>query len=190
MKTSLPWVGGGVAAAFTILVFVLLTAGPSCSKPAVQLPPPPPPPILIPPLHDAQAGEQLVLSNGVIDQIYRVVSASDGEVEVEITTRRDDMPVEERAPYKVTLNRNSWGIKADHNGAPTVNRRFVRDTLDAGGKTFPCWRVDVFSRKGNFVYWLTDALPVHGIVKIARVVKNRIEDEQAFVYKRHTFPPK
>lgn len=174
--------GGAVLAAALVLSFQ------GC-RPEVPAAPPPPAAVLVPPLHDAEAGEELVLCSpdGSYEQVFRVVSASDLEVEVEYTEYRNGEPV----PGKKTnyrWHRNGFAIPEG-----MVVRRIDREeiTLDhmEGSPTLNCWRLHLYSRSGNRVYWFSEKFPVQGWVKIARLTdKGRLEEELGFFVTRSRFP--
>ena len=159
-----------------LAVIVLgLAAASCCPAPPAALPPPVFPP-LIPPLHDAQVGEWLRLAAGVDAEVYRVVRATDYAVDVEITRYHDEAP--EGPPSVETWPRNGFSLPADK----SVIRAIEPDRIEVAGKWFDCWRVHVFSHVAGLterVYWICDKIPVHGLLKIANVVKGGPDEAHA-----------
>lgn len=119
------------------------------------------PAVLIPPLHDAQTGEQLRMHRGDEEWVWRVVSASDEEVSVDFFVYRGGVVVEGRTDH-LRWMRNSFGIPEGF-----VIREIRRDRIDVGGTSYDCWRLKAYAREGARYYWITDSLPVSGFLRIA-----------------------
>ncbi len=139
---------------------------------------------LVPPLHDAKAGEWLRLEVGADALEYRIVGADDLTVHVEIVQYRDDVPV--GPPFKEVWSRNNFGLPVDP--AEGVVRRYEPDHIVAAGRSWDCWRLHVHSRQGVRYYWVTDELPVHGVIKYAGVsAKGEVQEAYAPVVVAHGF---
>jgi hypothetical protein len=148
--------------AAAVAVVAALAAAPGCPRAPAGPPPAVAPAVLVPPLHDAAAGEELRLRRGTEDYVWRVVSTTDEEVEVESTVFRDG--VVSQPPVRIRFDRNGWGIPRDPHH---VIREIRRDHVEAGGRGWDCWMLRVHSRTSVRYYWITDELPVHGVVRIA-----------------------
>jgi hypothetical protein len=150
-------------------------AAASCRDDPPPAPPPPPPRALIPPLHDAQVGEWLRVETGVDSEMYRVVAATDYEVTVEITRYKAGEPTS--SPTRQTWSRNSFGLPAN-----CVVRQIDPESLVIGGVRYDCWRLSIFSREtgaAQRAYWISDAIPVHGLLEAAVVQKGSVDDLHA-----------
>ena len=132
-------------------------------------PPPPstvaaPPAVLVPPLHDAQVGEELRMRRGAEEWLWRVVSATDDEVAVDFFITRGGI-VDESGTEHLRWRRNSFGIPDGPEGY--VIREIRRDRIDVGGRSHDCWRIKAYARDAVRYYWITDALNVSGFLRIA-----------------------
>lgn len=164
-----------IAHALEVVAVVVALSASSCCKDPPPAPPPPPPPSLIPPLHDAQVGEWLRLEVGVNAEVYRVVGVSDYEVQVEITSYRNGEP--SSSPVVHTWHRNDFGLPAN-----CVVRQIDPDSIDVAGKRYDCWRLSIFSHEagaGQRLYWVSDKIPVHGLLKAAAVQQGAPDDLHA-----------
>ena len=123
-------------------------------------PPPLAAAVLVPPLHDAEPGEELRMRRGNEEWTWRVTSTTDTEVEADFTVRRDGEPV--GPPKSQRWTRNGFGIPDEF-----VIREARRDRIEVGGRTWDCWMLRVHSRTGIRYYWISDALPAHGVLRIA-----------------------
>jgi hypothetical protein len=136
---------------------------------------------LIPPLFDAKPGEQLVVGAGDLEYEYVVRSVLGDRVEVDVFKRLRGEPAP-GGPTRVVWNRNGWGMPAD-----TIIRQIEYDVRVLHGRPWPCWRLNVHHKQGARVYWITDELPVNGVVGAARIIKGRVEDELAQGAMRDSF---
>jgi hypothetical protein len=163
-----------IAAVTGVVLVAVALAAASCRKD----PPPPPPapfPSLIPPLHDAQVGEWLRLEAGVDAEVYRVVGASDYEVQVEVMRYHNGEP--SSSPAVQTWSRNGFGLPAN-----SVIRQIDRDAIDVGGVRYDCWRLSIFTREAGAPqrsYWVSETIPVQGLLKAAIVQKGEADDVHA-----------
>ena len=144
---------------FAALLLGTATLAGGCRK-EVPPPPPPPPAILIPPLHDAVVGEELRLRRGTEDWVWRVASATDNELGIDFFVYRDGAPT--GPPEALRWPRNGFGMPPDF-----VIREISRDRVVVADRSWDCWRVRAFARDGARWYWITDELPVHGVIRMA-----------------------
>lgn len=156
--------------AVVIAVILAALAGFGAASLRRAPPPPPPPtivPTLVPPLHDAKVGEWLRIKSGVDEQLYRVVGVSpdDYEIDVELTQYQNGLPLAKPTPFK--WHRNSFGLPHD-----CVVRAIDRDRVEVDGKSYECWRLQVFTHQGNWVYWISEEIPAHGVLMMTKVGKN------------------
>ncbi|MCE9636541.1 MAG: hypothetical protein K8T90_12625 [Planctomycetes bacterium] len=147
-----------IVGAIVLPLFASLLA--SCRH-DVEPPPPPAPAILVPPLHDAVAGEELRLRRGNEDWIWRIASVSDTELEVEFRRMQGGAPLGQTDILR--WPRNQFGIKDDY-----VVHECRRDRIEAAGRTWDCWLVRAGSKTEAIWYWVTDELPVHGVIRMAK----------------------
>lgn len=153
-----------------LLVLALALTG--CpDPPAPAAPVAPPLPTLVPPLNDAQVGEWVRIGVGKASEVVKVVDASDFQVKVQIIRYVDDEP---QSPVFEVWPRNSFGVPADG-----VIRAIDRDWIDVTGKRYECWRLAVYGRQRQMVYWVSEEIPVHGILKVAALNKGEIDDVNA-----------
>lgn len=143
-----------------VLLAPLLACSLGCGQ-KIEPPAPPPPAVLIPPLHDTELGEQLILKRGLEEHVYTVVQAGDASVEVEVQKYQDGEL--HGPPRSVTWSRNGFGMPDG-----TVIRRIERARTDVAGKTWDCWLVHVHSRKGQFYAYISEDAPVHGVLQMMR----------------------
>lgn len=138
------------------LVLASLTGCPAAPPPA----PPMAPARFVPPLVDAEPGEELRLRRGDEDWIWRVASTSEVEVLVEFRKVRGGEPTE--PARSLSMHRNNLGLPE---GFMVLEMR--RDRIEAAGRSWDCWRVR--ARAGDSVrsYWISEELPVHGVIRIA-----------------------
>src|SRR5688500_4642344 len=139
------------------VVVAALLAWASCREAPVP-PPPVPPAVLLPPLHDAVAGEELWMRRGREDWLWRVVSATDDALEVHYFRYLEGAPIGD--PTRLVWPRNGFGV-----GEGMVIRRFERDRIEVAGRTWECWRIHAHHRNGIRYYWVSDELEVNGVLK-------------------------
>jgi hypothetical protein len=141
-------------------------AAASCCKDPPPAPPPAPVRSLIPPLQGAKVDQWIRVQAGVDAEVYRVVNATDYEVQVEVTRYKNDEP---SPPVTQTWHRNSFGLPPN-----CVVRRIDPDSIEVGGVRYDCWRLSIFSHDpgvGERLYWVSEQIPVHGLLKAAIVQK-------------------
>jgi hypothetical protein len=81
---------------------------------------------------------------------------------------------EPSAPETFVWNRNGFGMP---DGG--IARAFERDRIEIGGRRYDCWRVAVYSRIGQRFYWISEEIPVHGVLKVAGVVNGAADEAHA-----------
>ncbi len=170
MRSSAPLVAVAAVVAFAAGFVSAWWGRPSAPPPL----PPPPQPTLIPPLHDAQVGEWIRLEAGVDAEVYRVVGATDYEVQVEVTSYHNGEP---SPPIQKTWHRNGFGLPPN-----CVVREIDPEVLEVGGTKYDCWRLSIFSRepgKAQLLYWICDKIPVHGLLEAAVVQKGAADETHA-----------
>jgi hypothetical protein len=114
----------------------------------------------VPPLCDAEVGEEIVLRRGNTSWRWRIVSVDAALVAVEVQEYVDDAP---RGPLQaLRWNRNGFGLPDEF-----VVRSIARDRIEVAGQFWDCWRIAVAAGPALRWYWVTDALPVHGVLRIA-----------------------
>jgi len=147
----------------------------SCGKDPPPAPAQQPSPTrLIPPLCDAKVDEWLRIEAGRDAQVLRVVNAGDYYVEVETTTYQDQAPV--GTPVRAKWWRNSFGLPEED----CVIRAIDADRIQVGDKWYDCWRIFVTSRTGQEkFYWISEAVPVHGLLKVAGIRKGVADEAHA-----------
>jgi hypothetical protein len=126
-------------------------------------PPPPPPPapaIFVPPLHDAQPGEELRLRRGNEEWVWHVASATHEEVEVDFRVMRDGVAV--GPPEPMRWPRNGFGLPRGF-----VVREIRRDRIEVGGRSWECWLVRAQTENSGMWYWVSEEAPVHGVLRMA-----------------------
>ncbi len=164
-----------VLAAALVVVFVggvlaACPAGTPTTGPAA--PKTPPPARLIPPLHDAQPGEWLTLVRGSGDGEWltrmRVVAAGDTTVKIETLTYVGGQA--QGAPVVSEFPRNGFGIPPGG-----VNREFLRERVEIDGEWMDTWRIRMHARNEVRYYWISEEIPVHGVLMIDRDRKGRPE---------------
>jgi hypothetical protein len=157
----------------------------SCGKDSPAAPPPSPPARLTPPLCDAQVGEWLRLESGRDAQLLRVVDAGDYYVDVETTTYQDESPVGN--PQRQRWSRNSFGLPPDE----CVVRTIDADRIHLGDRWYDCWRIYATTRAGQETFfWISDEIPVHGMLKFAAVRKGVVDEKHAVTRADSGFKPK
>lgn len=154
------------------LLLGAVLAAAACGDDPVPVPVSPPTLRLIPPLQDAEVGEMLRLEAGATAEVYRVVGGDEYQVQVELVKYQDGAPV--TSPSVLTWHRNSFSIPAD-----AVIRAIDQDRIEVGGKTYDCWRLAVASRVRQLYFWISDEIPVHGVLKVAAVVKGQADEAHA-----------
>jgi hypothetical protein len=175
-----------VAVVIALAVGVAIGMAVAALRPSPPPPPPPPPvPTLVPPMHDAQVGEWARIESGVDAQLFRIVGVSpdDHEIKVEMVQSHEGTP--SGPPVTLTWHRNSWSLPAD-----CVIRAIDRDRIEVAGKHYDCWRLTVFSHVRNMVYWISDEVPVHGVLKIAVATDRGIDEMHAARFAEGGFAPK
>lgn len=149
------------AAALVAVVFV----APACDDAPAPARPGPRVATLVPPLQDAVAGETLVLRRGTTVWRWRVDSTTDETVAVEFV-ETDDRPTGAATPAPPTLrrvwSRNGFGLMEG-----LVVREIQSDRIDVAGRAWDCWRLRCHARSGVLFYWISDEVPVHGVLRIA-----------------------
>lgn len=166
--------------ALALLLVVTIAAG---CRPAAPPPPPAAPPVLVPPLSDAVTGEQLVTRRGDEEWQYTVVSAGNaespsGDVVVEVVRYLSGAP--QGRPVQFTWNRNGFGLQPGD-----VIRSLRPGRLDVGGRAWDCWIVMVqTAQRGEFAYWISPEVAVHGVLKIARAEGGDVEESGAITWAR------
>ena len=154
--------GGLLVLAGAVLAFVLGEVLRPRSR--AESPPPAADPF-VPPLNDAVVGEEVRLHRGPLVSTYRVARTTDDEVQVEFFESYEGTPPAgwTAAPAKTYVwRRNGFGVPEDF-----VVRRADPDRIDVGGRSFDCWRLTCHSRAGLRFYWISDRVPVHGVLRIA-----------------------
>ena len=147
-------------------------------------PPPaalPPPPRLIPPLEDAKVGEWMLRKAGNLAERLDVVAATDYDVTIKSTRYQNEQP---SPPVIETFHRNSFGLPPD-----CVIRAIDPDRLEVGGKTYDCWRLDVYTKVRRIYFWVSNEIPVNGFLKEAAVGK-AIDEVHAVTFAEGEFEPK
>lgn len=128
--------------------------------PAVVVAEPGPLAVFVPPLRDAEVGEELMLRRGATAWRWRIASADGQYVAVEVQEYTNDLPVGPLQSYR--WNRNGFGLPDEF-----VVQEIARDRIEVAGASWDCWRLTVRSGQTTRWYWLTDVLPVHGVLRIA-----------------------
>jgi hypothetical protein len=150
----------------TIALLAAALTSSSCGKDPPAAAPQAAPTRLIPPLCDAQVGEWLRIEAGRDAQLYRVVDAGDYWVDVETTTYQNEAPI--GTPQRQRWPRNSFGLPMDD----CVIRAIDADRIQIADKWYDCWRICANSRSGlEMFYWISDQVPVHGVLQVAGVQK-------------------
>jgi hypothetical protein len=169
MTLRLAWAVAAAGLVAGVLVAAIVASGRPQAAPEA-----PRPMRLSPPLRDAEVGESLSLRSPAGDvQVYRVVDSTDRDVTVEVLTYQGDVPL--AAPMKQKWSRNAFGV-TDQIG---VVRAIDPDRIEVQGRSWPCWRITIFGREDvRLFWWITDELPVHGLLKIARILKDGQPDEE------------
>ncbi len=165
---------------FLVAVFLVLLVVASCDPAPVAAPTKaPPPPRLIPPLWDAEVDEWVRLepTDGSTSIVYRVVNAGDTWVDVETTSYVNGNFV--GSPQKVRWKRNCFGLPEDE----CVIRAFDPDRIEVDGKSYDCWRILAGSATVQQMYWISDAIPVHGVLRVANVHKGDPDLKNALILK-------
>ena len=129
---------------------------------------------LTPPLSDAQVGEQLVTRRGDQEWHYTVVSAGDLEVVVELVTYMNGAPTGKIERFR--WHRNNYGLPDN-----AIIRRLEPGRIEVGGERWDCWIVHVATNdgRGEYYYWISADVGVHGVLKIARSEGGAPDDAQA-----------
>lgn len=139
-------------------------------------PPPPPPPLpplaLVPPLQDAQVGERIRLQRENGDaEVYRVVAADEFWVTVELTAYQKGEPV---PPVTARWHRSSFGMPDD-----AVIRSIDVDRIQVGERWYDCFRLSVHGKNRTVLFWISDEVPVHGVLKAALLLKGEASEMSA-----------
>ena len=140
---------------------VAATALPGCPADPAGAPSGPAPAVLIPPLHDAEAGEELRLRRGAEDWVWRITSTTTAAIEVEFTVRRTD-GLPSPAPSRLVWARNAFGVPPEF-----IVRMVRRDRISVGGRDWDCWAIRAHSESEIRYWWVTDELPCHGVLRMA-----------------------
>ncbi len=139
---------------------------------------PPPPAVapratFVPPLQDAQEGEQLILARGEQEWRYTIIGAADTTVEVELVRYSEGVPLDR--PERFTWHRNSFGVPDD-----AVVRAIQPKVLHQDGQRWDCWLLHVYTRdRGVFYYWLSDDVSAQGWLKIAQAKDGKPDEAHA-----------
>lgn len=112
------------------------------------------------------------LEAGANAEVYHVVGGDEFQVQVEVVQYQNGAPVS--SPTVHTWHRNSFSMPAD-----AVIRAIDQDRIEVGGKMYDCWRLSVASRVRQLYYWISDEIPVHGVLKVASSVKGEIDEVHA-----------
>ena len=137
-----------------------------------------------PPLNDAQVGEELVLRRGEQEWRYTVVEAGDTNVRVQALTYENGEPTDR--PKLIEWHRNGFGVPQD-----AVIRRIERGRVETGGRSWVCWILHVYTRdRGRYIYWISDQVAVHGILKMAKMGDQGVDEQNAIVWVSDTLSGK
>jgi hypothetical protein len=153
-----PWL---VPAAVGVLSGAAAVLPSSCADDAPPDEPAAPRTFLEPPLHDAEAGEELRMVRGREEWLWRVVSTTDEDVSVDFFVRVDGQ-LDERRTEHLRWPRNGFGLPEGF-----TLREARPDRIDVGGRARDCWRLRAHSREGVRLYWISAELPVAGFLRIA-----------------------
>lgn len=129
------------------------------SAPVVRLPPESV--RFVPPLSTAEQGETLVLAGRGLQVKYTIVATDKLTVDVEVTKRTSDLAPWGK-PERRTWHRNGLGLDGGW-----VAQSLRRETLRSNGEPFATWRLVAAKDGERRALWLTDALNVHGVVRVA-----------------------
>lgn len=116
--------------------------------------------VFVPPLSDAKVGEELMLRRGATAWRWRIASADSQFVGVEVQEYTNDVPSGPLQAYR--WSRNGYGLPDEF-----VVQEIARDRISVAGASWDCWRMTVRSEQATRWYWVTDAVPVHGVLRIA-----------------------
>ncbi len=116
--------------------------------------------VFVPPLCDAKVGEELMLRRGATAWRWRIASADSQFVGVEVQEYTNDVPAGPLQAYR--WSRNGYGLPDEF-----VVQEIARDRISVADVSWDCWRMTVRSEQATRWYWVTDALPVHGVLRIA-----------------------
>lgn len=154
---------------------VLLAAfAAGCGETPVVAPPDAGPAALfVPPLRDAAVGEELMVRRGATAWKWRVASTDEQFVGVEVQEYVDDVPQGPLQAYR--WHRNGFGLPEEF-----VVQEIARDHIQVGAGTYDCWRLTVRGAKALRWYWVTDQVPVHGLLRIAVDLNNKGTPDLAF----------
>jgi hypothetical protein len=172
--------GGGRGAILGAAVASLLAGGAAgWLAGRASVPPPPPPPFYANPLGEVARDEVLVLKgdDGIRDT-YRVVEVTGETVLLAVGK---EAPGQAATTRQLRVARSFWGALVILGGDidPASAEASVRDfvvksatpedvRVESLGRTFHCWRIEGMRKgSGPTTYWITDELPVHGIVKMS-----------------------
>jgi hypothetical protein len=139
---------------------------------------PPPPPVFVNPMADAKPGETLALkrNDGTISN-YRVLEADPLTL---LLLEEIQPPGEPSASRRLRVSRSWTGgflvLEGDVDPAAAaaairdlVVERVEPDTIvvETLGRPVPCWKFTCRHRVlGRIVSWVSDELPVHGLVRV------------------------
>ncbi len=152
-----------------------------------SVPPPPPPPVFVNPLADAKKGEVLVVTNndGIVDS-YRVLETTNETVLLSIEKAA---PGQTATVRQMRMARSFWGAflilggdvdpaTAEAAARDLVVVRAVPENLLVAtlGRTFRCMKITANHRVwGEETIWISDELPVHGLVRMDTVKGKKCE---------------
>lgn len=144
-----------------------------------SLPPPPPPPTYLNPLRDAVKGETLVHVRPAdkASVTYRVLGVEAGTVHLSVEYGAPGSPPTTR---EVHVARSCFGplvilegdVPADYVDTSVKEFQLVSAVpedlrVESVGRTFHCWKFVGESRTfGAMTYWVSDEVPVHGVVRV------------------------
>lgn len=143
-----------------------------------SVPAPPPPAPYVNPLAVVKGGESLVLRSSFGTRTrYRVLGIDDDSVLLSVETLAPGQPATQR---EMRVSRSFFGFliilegDVDPAAAEATARDFrldsvVPDRIAVGalGRTLDCWKVTGSHRaQGALTYWISDAMPVHGLLRV------------------------
>ncbi len=154
-------------------------------------PTPPPPPFLVNPLGNAHRGETLVLKrkDGMRTEYVVLEEAADSV----LLGVNSGMPGAAMTQHQLRVTRNFLGVfhclegsrepaEVEAAARDLVVERITPETVVVGGRSFDAWRVDGTHRAlGKMKMWITEALPVHGVLAL--------ESERGARYEMESYSP-
>jgi hypothetical protein len=175
----------GVAAA----ALVVGAAGGWLAGKAASRTPPAPPPVFANPLADAKVGESLALRrrDGAVE-LFRVLEADPLTLLLQQDTQAEGAPFSTR---QLRVSRSWFGgfLILEGDADPAAAAANLRDVgllsvepdtqvVEALGRPVRCWKFTVRHRVfEKMVIWVSDEIPVHGVVRI-----DTAKEERMFLY--------